>query len=175
MDEGQVKTYHLPVKWRIMYAIFAAFCVLCVAVQGLILVRGLLGKHDGGKLMLYFGTPLSFIGALLIMIVYLNFAFFTRLRISPEYIEWQYGGYVRARWDEITRVGTQTWGLRKKIQGIFVKPSFTPPVWLAVPGKEKFIPLEMLVKNWQDSELGQIVRQRAPHIVADELAPKTAE
>ena len=152
------------------------FLGLLPGYQISILYKVLFPPDDSPAHADYFSIIFRSTFAVIFALVTLSEFFYTRLTLSPAGIEYHTtGGYVRARWDEVTRAGEKREFPWYWFKGVFVTPSFTPPRFLRLSGKEKFIPLGVFVKNWQDSELGQIVRQRAPQIAADELAPKTAE
>jgi hypothetical protein len=173
MDQGQVKIYRLPVVWRIFYGIFAAIFIYGLGHYIFALYKVLFSygiNATGGK---YFniGFYIFFTAFFTVQTVY-GF-YFTRLKISPEQIEYHnFGGYVCARWDEITRIGRGREIIWWEYEGIFLKPSYKTPWWLRLPGKEKFIPLGMYVRDWQNSELGMIVKQRAPQIFTEAQAPQ---
>lgn len=155
MDRGEVKIYHLPTRMRLVQSIIA---IIILILLGLIIFYDISYKAEflslcGTVYLAYFAWTL------------LYQVFFARLTISPEHIEYhRFGGYVRARWDEITRIGAQRglfWG---KYQGLFVKPSFEPPIWLVTFGSEKHVPVGMFIKDWRDSEMGREIKRYAAEI-----------
>ncbi len=161
----QFKTYHLVPKWRIFYGLVGAFWIIYLGYQISMLLKALFLSEDASTHVDYFSIIFHSTYAVIFALYTLSEVFYTRLTLSPEGIEFHTtGGYVRARWDEVTRAG-EKWGFPWYwFKGVFVAPSFTPPRFLRLFGKEQFLPLALFQKDWQDAELGKIVQQHAPSI-----------
>lgn len=93
-------------------------------------------------------------------------AFTQKLILSSESITFQRIGLtVTVKWGDIQRVGT--YGIGKFQECIFApkaKSIVTGWASFGIYGKEVYFPLEIFADNWRDSELGQQIKQYAPHL-----------
>ncbi|MEW6031091.1 MAG: hypothetical protein ACOYZ8_14430 [Chloroflexota bacterium] len=113
----------------------------------------------------HFVFPLT-IFVFLIEAIRFAFEFFQVIVINPIEITYRASGYtVSVHWKDVTRIGQRS---ILKYDCLFVDKS-TEGVKIWLPGTlwgeaEAFIPLSHFEKNWRDSELGQQIKQYAPHL-----------
>jgi hypothetical protein len=96
--------------------------------------------------------------------------FFEKMTLSTNGIQYHtFGRSIFVRWANLERIGATS--RAKNIEGVFApcQPDDTR-VWLpGIPlGKEIFIPLAIFADNWRDSNLGQQIKQYAPHLFEQE-------
>ncbi len=91
------------------------------------------------------------------------------MTLSADGIQYHaFGRSLFIRWENLKRLGKTG---RDHTEGVFA--SYQPTdakVWLpGMPfGEEAFIPLSIFAENWRDSELGQQIKQSAPHLFEQE-------
>lgn len=110
---------------------------------------------------------LAALAALLSAIEKIINSYVQKIIITPEEITFQrLGMVVTVKWNDLQRIDTYQF-VNSPQESIFAPKSravITGWQSFGVYGKEVYIPLEDFVKNWRDSELGQQIKQYAPHL-----------
>ncbi|MBI5935246.1 MAG: hypothetical protein HY867_16215 [Chloroflexi bacterium] len=85
--------------------------------------------------------------------------------LSEKGIEYNSFGYVvGVKWESMKRLGFR-WDDNYRSTGVFASEySVTKKIWSPNMFKEVFIPLSKFSNNWRDSDLGQQIKQHAPHL-----------
>ncbi len=96
--------------------------------------------------ILFFGYEIYFFGKIILI---------SRIIVSEMTITYKsHGPRLVANWNDILRIGSKD-RLFVHMEGLYI------------PGKSNsndFIPLSYFSNNWRDSELGQQIKQHAPHL-----------
>ncbi|MFZ5878074.1 MAG: hypothetical protein ACOY0R_01770 [Chloroflexota bacterium] len=91
--------------------------------------------------------------------------YFETIIISEKGMEYNILDYVvNVKWDSMIRIGAK-WDGTYKSWGLFASDySMRKKTWLPNMFKETFIPLSFFSPNWRASDLGQQIKQHAPHL-----------
>jgi len=92
-----------------------------------------------------------------------------RLVISPEGIEYHQVGYsICSTWNNVAQIGNMPAG-RLTVEGLILhEPALYVGIWLSkvnyIQTRGRLIPLSLFKHNWLDNEIGQDIKQYAPHL-----------
>jgi len=150
--------FYVTAKWKLIYGFFAIVSAvgLFLSLYGIISIRGLFT----------FREYLLFPEALLFFYYMINncYKYFQVIRTNSNAIYFRDFGYrVTAEWKDIRQIER-----RGVLECLFInKRKRMVNVWF--PGillgqSEVVIPISKFDKNWRDSELGQQIKQYAPHL-----------
>ncbi|RJP55579.1 MAG: hypothetical protein C4583_00400 [Anaerolineaceae bacterium] len=94
---------------------------------------------------------------------------YEKLLLSPTGIEYHAFSYmVYSEWGDLNRIGNDPSYLRRKTECIVTKSNNVknriPFRWLFRMERTNCIPVSLFFENWRDSELGQQIKQYAPHL-----------
>jgi hypothetical protein len=155
-----VKTYYLTSKFKILYV---AISILLILV-----------------LVLIFKTSFPYIclGIYSILILLFTFKNITdeHVELSINGIEYhKFGLTLNVKWENIEKIN-EYWSIPFRQEGLCIDPDQIRITewWLGSYtshsgwSRKVFIPLSTFADNWRDSELGQQIKQYAPHLFEKE-------
>jgi hypothetical protein len=159
--------YKLSLKWRLFYGILFGIYLTIV----IYLLYSLIIGVDLNQIQRFCSIPFLVIAGILWSAKWFHRAFWEKIIVYPKEIQYQALGYTtNINWLGLKRTGKSRQGAFV-LDGIFVP--YSPEnikIWL--PGvffkNGDFIPLSMFSDNWRDSELGQQIKQYAPHLFEKE-------
>jgi hypothetical protein len=171
-----MKSEYRPLpKWLWFFRIALCFCISSefYFIASWITGIDLLGGSPLTQIQRMFSAPLSIVICLNFVVQCFYCGFFEHVVFSKDGIQYDTTGYkVHIPWSNVTRIGMYRSGIFK-FDGIFAT-YFSQDLKLWFPGsaflgKEIFIPLSMFAKDWRNTELGQQIRQYAPHLFRDAI------
>ena len=157
-----MKKYFLTIRYKLLHSAFGVILSLAVAV-----------------LLLQF-KKMPFLDLWLLVlassIIFISIYWIKKenLSVSEEGIEYEGPDFAfGTKWENVTTISAG-WHFPFRAEGVIVDKSFIQvrkmsfgvikryPVWGF--SQIVFIPLSCFSDNWRDSELGQLIKQRAPHL-----------
>lgn len=176
-ESQTARVYNIPSSYRWIGAIVMLVCSFFIPV---ILVIALANSAGQGNLVLVLAAIfLTAIFVVIGVVIYLSLVS-ARLAVGPGGISYfTAGGSIQAPWARVAGYGNLASSNRKGLILYQDVPSETPkPVSktantrssLTSPRKvdpKRLIPLFPFDKNWQEGEIGQLIRHYAPHALKD--------
>lgn len=156
------KKFEVTSKWKWIYGIFAGiefggFLIMIIAVF----------DKEATEMQRICSFPFTSLACSFFALQSI-YGYFQFIKIASDKIYYRTFGYiVEIEWSHIKRIGKYK-NLFWKYEGLYLsKSEGTVTVWF--PGvrfdrSEVFIPLSIFAENWRDSELGQQIKQHAPHL-----------
>jgi hypothetical protein len=166
-----MKTYSLTAKWKFFYGVYA--------------LLGIVGMYNFLRRLFVTGDQNS-IGSIIILVIeILVFAYVTvsgGYSLLKTHIQFSNGKFeyrtflisYSAKWNEISKIETKK--NRFKQEGIYIKSQTakgSPVIGKHPDGLDVFIPIFMFLESWRESELGQQIKQYAPHLFEQEKSVKS--
>ncbi|HAE60390.1 MAG TPA: hypothetical protein DCG54_13015 [Anaerolineae bacterium] len=151
-----MNTYYEPIFFRILRFFYYTF------IYTLMFGMGVLMK---GYWFAFFVVIIWFF-----YVVHYNYLGGQSITIAPDGIFYYIKPFqkIQVGWDGFQKTGKILFR-----EGLFIKESY-----LIANGKAlyiTFIPLSTFAKNWRDSDLGQQIKQYAPHLFEKEKSAQSAE
>ena len=151
------KIYRIAPNRRILVFSYAGLMVI-LAIYLSALLRGI------GTLAIVIPSPLLLIAAFFLYMVY-----YTRLKVSPEGIEYFQLGYrLKTTWENIERIGMVPTGMQTA-EGLILRESALQGKALGRKNLERnrldrAIPLTFFQPRWREGGLGEEIKRFAPHL-----------
>lgn len=149
-------------KWKWVYGICAGACFVIFVLMFYLIFTEETNTFQQVCAFPFYSLSSFFLGLLSI------YGYFQSVKIASTKIYYRTIGYnVEIEWHNIKRIGEYK-NLFWKYEGLYLnKSEGAVTVWF--PGArfdrpEVFIPLSVFADNWRDSELGQKIKQYAPHL-----------
>jgi hypothetical protein len=158
------KEYRFTSFWKWFHRIYGAFFAVAplLILYDFTFKNNFIGRDD------YCLIPWLIALCVFYAIHGLFHGYFERDILSPDGFQYHTLGYsFRTDWKNLQQTGNRWQGLIYKFEGVFVRYfSDDLKVWLpgVIWGKEIFVPLSMFSDPWSNSDLGQQIKQYAPHL-----------
>ena len=159
--------YYVTQKWKWYYGIMSL-----VFITGfLALLWGILNPAEPMNAQKICSLPIPALFSLFIAFQFI-YGFFQNITLSSDGIYYRSFGYnAFIAWENTKNIGTYSRAFWHFAGIYFDKAAGELEVWF--PGayfgrSEVFIPLSLFSENWRDSELGQQIKQYAPHLFEKE-------
>jgi hypothetical protein len=156
------KKFEVISKWKWIYGIYASICFVIFAGMFFIVFSKETTTFQQVCAFPFYSLSSFFLGLLSI------YGYFQSIKITSNKISYRMFGYnVEIEWHNIKRIGEYK-NLFWKYEGLYLsKSEGTVTVWFLgarFDRSEVFIPLSIFAENWRDADLGQQIKQHAPHL-----------
>ena len=161
-----MKTYSLSTTWKFFYGIYA--------------LVGIAGAYNFLRQLLTIGDKTTTSSLIILCIEIFVFVYVAvsggysilkaQIRFSSETVDYKTFLIVfSTKWSDISKLEVKK--NRFNQEGIYIKSQAAkgwPVIGKHPDGLDVFIPVFMFVKSWRDSDLGQQIKQHAPHLFEKE-------
>jgi len=154
--------FHVTSKWMWVYGVFAGICL-----AGFLAMFIAIFDKEATETQRICSFPFTSLGYLYFALQSI-YGYYQTITMDPNKIYFRtFGLNVEINWHKIKRIGIYK-NFFWRYEGLYLgKSDGNVTVWF--PGarfanSEVFIPLSIFAENWRDSELGQQIKQRAPHL-----------
>lgn len=159
------KEFHVSRKQKWIYGIFSTLFLFCL---GPIIYSEISFFKNHQLFGAYFFGPTAFIVDLYCFIGMVYAILSEKITVTQDGFEYKFAPsqHISKKWGDVKRIGIQLNALRQ-IEGLYVRKSRVPE-FSSAHEKLDFVPLSIFAENWRDSELGQQIKQYAPHLFAQD-------